>query len=109
MLSPPPALTPWGSEDRYVFMNRPRPNPQLLVSYRDPELMMLLSVSPANPEVPVVVEHAALQGASPTYLGNGCLLIAGIWLLISAWRMPESAETAPEGASPAMRDEAGLH
>lgn len=51
----------------------------------------------------------ALQGASPTYLGNGCLLIAGIWLLISAWRMPESAETPPEGASPAMRDEAGLH
>jgi hypothetical protein len=36
----------------------------------------------------------APQGALPTYIGQLALLIAGVWLLITAWRMPAPAELA---------------
>jgi hypothetical protein len=51
----------------------------------------------------VGVAGLAPQGAIPTLLGQTCWLIAGVWLLISAWRMPESGQTAPESGSPAAR------
>ncbi len=49
----------------------------------------------------------APEGAVPTYVGQLSTLIAGVWLLISAWRMPGSAEIAPESGSPARRNDAG--
>jgi len=43
----------------------------------------------------------------PLYLGVFSLLIASVWLLISAWRMPESAEIAPKSGSSARRNDEG--
>jgi hypothetical protein len=45
----------------------------------------------------------APQGAIPTYVGQICWLIAAVWLLISAWRVPQSGQTAPRSGSPAAR------
>src|SRR5215467_701239 len=45
----------------------------------------------------------APEGAIPTYVAQFSPLIAGIWLLISAWRMPQSAAVSPESNSPVKR------
>jgi hypothetical protein len=44
----------------------------------------------------------APEGAIPTYIAQFSPLIAGVWLLITAWRMPASGQVAPESGSPAM-------
>ena len=49
----------------------------------------------------------APQGAIPTLLGQTCWLIAGVWLLVSTWRMSESADIAPKSGSPARGNDAG--
>jgi hypothetical protein len=49
----------------------------------------------------------APEGAIPAYVAELSPLIAGGWLLISAWRMPESADIAPDSGSPAIRHDAG--
>jgi hypothetical protein len=50
----------------------------------------------------------APQAVIPALLGQLCWLIAGVWLLVSAWRMPDSAEITPEGGSPARRTDASV-
>jgi hypothetical protein len=49
----------------------------------------------------------APEGAIPTYVSQFFPMIAGVWLLISAWRMPESAGTAPRSGSTARQNDAG--
>jgi len=49
----------------------------------------------------------APEGALPTYISDFFPMIAGIWLLISVWRMPESAGTPPRSGSPAKRNDEG--
>ena len=49
----------------------------------------------------------APEGAIPTYISQFFPMIAGVWLLISAWRMPESAGTAPRSGSTARQNDAG--
>jgi hypothetical protein len=44
------------------------------------------------------------QGAIPFLLGTLLLLISSVWLLVSAWRMPEAGQIAPESGSPARTD-----
>ena len=41
----------------------------------------------------------APEGAIPTYVAQFSPLIAGVWLLISAWRMPQSGEISPASDS----------
>jgi len=55
----------------------------------------------------VGVAGLAPQGAIPTLLGQTCWLIAGVWLLVSTWRMSESADIAPKSGSPARGNDAG--
>jgi len=50
----------------------------------------------------------APQAVLPALLGQLCWLIAGVWLLVSAWRMAESAAIAPGGDPPARRNDGGL-
>ncbi len=49
----------------------------------------------------------APEGAIPTDISQFFPMIAGVWLLISAWRMPRSAGIAPQRGSPARLDDAG--
>lgn len=49
----------------------------------------------------------APEVAIPTYVEEFSLLIWIVWLLITAWRMPESGQIAPESGSPARRNDAG--
>ncbi len=53
------------------------------------------------------VSGFAPEGAIPTYISQFFPMIAGVWLLISAWRMPQSAGTAPESGSQAKRKDVG--
>src|SRR5215472_12669444 len=50
----------------------------------------------------------APQAVIPALLGQLCWLIAGVWLLVTAWRMPEPAANTLEGGSPATRNDAGV-
>jgi len=46
----------------------------------------------------------APQAVIPALFGQLCWLIAGVWLLVSAWRMAKPAAIAPEGGPPARRN-----
>jgi len=50
----------------------------------------------------------APQAVIPALFGQLCWLIAGVWLLVSAWRMAKPAAIAPEGGPPARRNAGGL-
>jgi len=50
----------------------------------------------------------APQALIPALLGQLCWLIAGVWLLVTALRMPEPAANTLEGGSPATRNDAGV-
>ena len=50
----------------------------------------------------------APEGAIPTYISQFFPMIAGVWLLISAWRMPGSAAIPSESGSHAGRHDAGV-
>jgi len=55
----------------------------------------------------VGVSGFAPERAIPTYVAVFSQPIAGVWLLISAWRMPASGEIAPQSGSPARGHDAG--
>lgn len=50
----------------------------------------------------------APQAVIPALLGQLCWLIAGAWLLVSAWRMADPAAIAPEGGPAGGRNDGGL-